>query len=371
MKRCADTCVFGPELGARLRSLRKRAGLTQGQLMALAGRSGKGAAYLASRLEQGKVPYPSFGLIVDYLRGCRASFMELHDLLYPLTMRPLVMETRPAGQLRQTVASLGPEVRGRVLSVAVRSALAAPIPDEQQPVRTDTPEERQARLVAFRSAVQSEQTIEEALTVLIESHGWSLAPRQRQWLVETARSICRAFVRWPNRRLRRARRRAERAVAVGAKKGIDPALIQTLELELALALDPLCELKSFARTPAFESLTRPTRRQAAQSEYKARLTEYETAYGGVVYRVFQAVQAVLAPLAGDTDPSRWESFQHTVKSIACDRDLKPEQRRARIAELARTTKHPQEVIRAGDEGMAAWERRRILIPPQPDPPRKS
>jgi transcriptional regulator with XRE-family HTH domain len=43
MKRSSDTFVFTPELGARLRALRERAGLSQGQLMLLAGRFGKGA----------------------------------------------------------------------------------------------------------------------------------------------------------------------------------------------------------------------------------------------------------------------------------------------------------------------------------------
>jgi len=93
MKRSSDTFVFTPELGARLRALRERAGLSQGQLMLLAGRFGKGAGMVASRLERGEIPYPSLGLIVDYLRACGAGFRELADLLGPATMKPVPSES--------------------------------------------------------------------------------------------------------------------------------------------------------------------------------------------------------------------------------------------------------------------------------------
>ena len=76
MKRTPDTFVFPAELGARLRDLRLRAGLTQLGLAQAMGRTGKKAGNLVGRLERGDERYPSFGIVADFLRGCRAGFVK-------------------------------------------------------------------------------------------------------------------------------------------------------------------------------------------------------------------------------------------------------------------------------------------------------
>lgn len=116
MKRSKETFRFTREMGARLRELRLRAGVTQQELAVLMGRQGKGCAYLVSRFESGHVPYPSFGFVADYLRACRASFTDIADLLEAYTSKPTVLEQR--GYKR--VASLARKLSRQVAKAVVK-----------------------------------------------------------------------------------------------------------------------------------------------------------------------------------------------------------------------------------------------------------
>ena len=92
MKRSFDTFIFTPELGARLKDLRLKAGLNQLELARVMGRAGKNAGNLVSRLERGYERYPSFGVIADFLRGCRAGFRDITDILDVYTSLPTAEE---------------------------------------------------------------------------------------------------------------------------------------------------------------------------------------------------------------------------------------------------------------------------------------
>jgi hypothetical protein len=56
------------------------------------GRVGRKAGNLVGRLERGDEKYPSLGLIADFLRGCRASFRDVTDLLDLYTSLPTQQE---------------------------------------------------------------------------------------------------------------------------------------------------------------------------------------------------------------------------------------------------------------------------------------
>ena len=88
MRRPADTFLFPSELGQRLRDLRLKAGLTQPELAQAMGRTGKGRANIVSRMEKGSVRFPSLGLVADFLRGCRAGFRDIADILDLYTNLP-------------------------------------------------------------------------------------------------------------------------------------------------------------------------------------------------------------------------------------------------------------------------------------------
>jgi transcriptional regulator with XRE-family HTH domain len=110
MKRSDETFRFTREMGARLRELRLKAGVTQQELAVLMGREGKGNAYLVSRFETGHVPYPSFGFVADYLRACRASFADIADLLEAYTSKPTRVEQTGYRRVRSLADKLRPEV---------------------------------------------------------------------------------------------------------------------------------------------------------------------------------------------------------------------------------------------------------------------
>ena len=98
MKYSRTTFVFTPELGARLRQLRKRRGLSLRDLAVLMDRRQPGSVNPLTRLERGKVMHPSFNLVADYLRACGAGFEDLLDLLRPYTSQPPV--PRQQGDVR-------------------------------------------------------------------------------------------------------------------------------------------------------------------------------------------------------------------------------------------------------------------------------
>ena len=92
MKRPKDRYECDEELGKRLRECRLKAGLTQQKLATAMGRQGKGSHHVAGRLERGEVPNPGVGLLADYLRACRASFVDILDVLERYTSQQTVIE---------------------------------------------------------------------------------------------------------------------------------------------------------------------------------------------------------------------------------------------------------------------------------------
>jgi len=108
MKRSQDTFVFTREFGLRLRDLRLKAGLTQLELARAMGRAGKSAGNLVSRLERGDERYPSFGLVADFLRGCRAGFRHILDILDLYTELP-TMQQKVFGRALAKVAASVPQ----------------------------------------------------------------------------------------------------------------------------------------------------------------------------------------------------------------------------------------------------------------------
>jgi hypothetical protein len=69
-------------------------------------RQSSGAHAQLSRLERGKMPYPPFNFIVDYLRACGAGFEDLLDLLKPHTSRRPVLKEKGDAAVAMLLRSL-------------------------------------------------------------------------------------------------------------------------------------------------------------------------------------------------------------------------------------------------------------------------
>ena len=339
MKRCADTCVFTSALGARLRELRLKAGLTQAQLMVRAGRAGKGAALIASRLEQGKTPYPSIGLVADYLRGCGAGFSDLLEQLKPLTARPPEPAAKPA------------------------------IEPEQQ-ARTEQPEARQRRAEAFKDAIVENEPLDEVLGQLVDSHGWTVKPGQRRWLVKTARGICRAHWRWPRRKHRRLEDRAARGMRAARRRGLDPAMVQDLGDEIGPVLTDL-ELNHhevYAGSATLVGLGETTKREKAWDERSAQLAHCAKMKAFVESQAQRAAHEALEPLVAEGFMfERLSSAARILATIAALPEPDLETKRRMIADYAASWKRrTEQAIKAGEAALAAWEKYKVMIPPDPD-----
>jgi transcriptional regulator with XRE-family HTH domain len=156
MKRSKETFKFTREMGARLRELRLKAGVTQQELAVLMGRQGKGCAYLVSRFECGHVPYPSFGFVADYLRACRASFADIADPLNAYTSQPTVIEQRGYKRVQSLARKLSRDVSKAVLKYDRHVTLAKPKPE---PVR---------KRLAHAKAYAQAQEAQRRLNILVE-----------------------------------------------------------------------------------------------------------------------------------------------------------------------------------------------------------
>jgi transcriptional regulator with XRE-family HTH domain len=114
VKRSPDTFVFTTELGSRLRDLRLKAGLTQLELARVMGRAGKKVGNLVGRIERGDEHYPSFGLIADFLRGCRAGFRDITDILDLYTSLPTALNKVHEAVLARAVSGVLPKWQTQV-----------------------------------------------------------------------------------------------------------------------------------------------------------------------------------------------------------------------------------------------------------------
>ncbi len=120
MRRPTDTFSFPPELGQRLRDLRLKAGLTQPELAQAMGRTGRGRANIVSRMENGTVRFPSLGLVADFLRGCRAGFGDILDILDLYTSLPTTQQQVFKKALARVAASVPQKWQAQVTKYDMR-----------------------------------------------------------------------------------------------------------------------------------------------------------------------------------------------------------------------------------------------------------
>jgi transcriptional regulator with XRE-family HTH domain len=162
MKRTSDSMKFDVELGKRLRELRLEAGLTQDALAVVMGRFGKRGGTQLGQLELGNVRQPSLAVVADYLRACRASFVDIAELLDGYTRRPVVYEAGVRAGIERAAQDLPPR--------AARQAIRYDIKHERPEVGlVPDPDRTAQRLLRFRrSAAQAIQR-EEVDKVLLKA----------------------------------------------------------------------------------------------------------------------------------------------------------------------------------------------------------
>jgi transcriptional regulator with XRE-family HTH domain len=161
MKRPADTFVLSAEMGARLRDLRLRAGLTQHGLAQAMGRTGKKAGNIVGRLERGGERYPSLGLVADFLRACRAGFGDILDILDIYTSLPTTPDKVFGRALAGVAATVLPKWQSQVTNydwqIAHPKTAAKPVRESTMPDRMNRLERARRNAAAARRRSQCGQ----------------------------------------------------------------------------------------------------------------------------------------------------------------------------------------------------------------------
>jgi hypothetical protein len=111
------------------------------------GRTGKGKANIVSRMEKGSVSFPSLSLVADFLRGCRAGFKDILDILDFYTDLPTTQQKVFSRALAKVAASVPQKWQSQVEDYDrhFEHPKAAPKPGAEQPMP-----DRAARLVRAR-----------------------------------------------------------------------------------------------------------------------------------------------------------------------------------------------------------------------------
>jgi transcriptional regulator with XRE-family HTH domain len=354
MPRSSVTFRFTPDMGLRLRRLREEAGLSQGQLMLVAGRLGKGAAMVASRLERGKIPYPSLGLVADYLQACRVGFGAIADILDQATSKPVPLESRPRAEVEKVVARLRGPARQRVLSPTAQLALATPSSGSALVSAAEGPEQREERIKSFIAGLSAERAFEPVLARLLDSHNWSLTPKQREVLLTVMRQVFRLAAKWPRNIQRRFRKSIERGADRAARAGILDACFLAVSGELQEVVRRLDAALSHRR--AIVALLKPTPRGRRASEARKAREWRESRVRAVTLPVINAANEALSDLRQSSASAYWQHIATTVAGVVLDRGTSVEWKRDEIEKVARGTKEPEAVRRAGEAAFAVWEK---------------
>ncbi len=223
MKQPEEAFVFPPELGKRLRELRRHAGLTQAELARLMGRTGRKAGNLVGRLELGRSKHPTLSLIADYLRACRAGFKDIDDILSRYTSQARVVEHKGTEAVRN-LTRLMPDKVSRSVSGYDRKRTAK---------RTQqSAEQRVERVRRMFGNRYRKQMLETRMFDELKKPGQNLEQRFRAEACEHGRKIFSIMLRTRGkdiRRLRQFRKEKERAEQTKAPKQALAAMASAAE----------------------------------------------------------------------------------------------------------------------------------------------
>ena len=225
MKHSRTTFAFTPELGAKLRALRRQRSLTLRGLAVMMGRDSPGAFVPLARLERGDIKHPSVSLLLDYLRACGAGPQDVAALFAAYLSLPPVPRTKSDAAVRKLLEVLPEPEQRAVLAwdkgiTKAREEHAATEPGRKKP-RVETNQQRVFRIVwSFVHANWSEvfeQKLYEAMLKLKND-----VPRsERRLACELARRFFGVLTRYyanPARRQGALDRIERRAAEAGFSK---------------------------------------------------------------------------------------------------------------------------------------------------------
>jgi transcriptional regulator with XRE-family HTH domain len=299
-------------LGARLREMRKRTGMTAEAVAALMGRSGKGGDTILTRLEKGKKPSPTMQLVADYLRACRATFAEIASVLDAYTKQP----TLPAREAQVGVARMARELPLEVAAAVMRYDVKR---EAAVPTKRPGPAEAAKRLLRARRYAWSvlwRKRLHNHIMTTIAEHHWGRGELMKKYLQDYCLSVWAALERT------RGRGEAERETLLGTARdaklrwGVsDPEHVRVLgqaTVDMFKAVEQSGELDVLPEVGEAET-KKPSKREMERQMLAAHREQYGrhvAARRKVMDKLWLQVKAVL--LAQGVEEARLGIYRNAV-----------------------------------------------------------
>ncbi len=308
MSGTTDRFRMTEELGQRLRSLRKRAGLTQREL---AGRVSPGwARSLVGKLEAGRYENPGLGLVADFLRACRASFSDIADLLDEYTSQPLPVEKEGRKAVTKVIEALPEQIGKQALAYDIKTTVARRA--EGKPPLSS--EERVKRVVNLAAAASRRKRLDILVKYLEGEIGHGLAATDRQYLHLLARKLWGALSSTRGKpehaRLRRMARVVGEGVAAHVLSEKDVRLVRDRVVEL---FDKMEATGAFGAAP---QPVKPRRKPTWLDRQKRTATPEMLARQAYITTALSAATAAVQ--TRDRSATEWILWNNWLTSLASD-----------------------------------------------------
>ncbi len=368
--RAGDRFKFRPELGRRLRELRLKAGLTQQMLAVAMGSQRKGNHTVVSRLENGRMANPGIGLVADYLRGCRASFVDILDVLERYTSMQTVIEV----ETRKALAKVREFLPAKIDRAVERFDRGIRRRAEEKHEPLPEPEERVKRVGSFALSQVWAKRVRRRVVSIIETKHLTPVADYEPYLQTYAAKVWRILNR--TRGKREAKRPAMLEEAIRpflGEGGPKPEHLEAVReglteyfqhAEMAGQLDVEPQLEPGEDRARYGFQPKPDRRPEREARDKAREASVE--------QLWQETSR-LPELAG-LDPKRlllWRSVVRQLCSIVDHDAPESDECRREVEELAtnehyvRVGRDPALVCRLAEVVIPRWEELRRSLDPHP------
>jgi transcriptional regulator with XRE-family HTH domain len=111
----SDAALLPKEVGARLRQLRLKAGLTQADVASRMCRPGPAGKSYVCQIERGYMPGLTLNAVMDFLFACGAEASAIADIIDAYTSRPPIPEERVRKQVAEAAVGLPLMKQARVV----------------------------------------------------------------------------------------------------------------------------------------------------------------------------------------------------------------------------------------------------------------
>jgi hypothetical protein len=297
------------------------------------------ARSLVAKLETGQYENPGLGLVADYLRACRASFIEIADLLDEYTSQPRAVEKEGSEAVARVTEALPAKIGNEALAYDIKTTVARRF-DGKPPLSS---EERVKRVVNLAAAASRRKRLDILVKYLETEVGHRLAATERQYLQLLAKKFWGALSSTRGRLGHVRLKRMARVVGEGVASHV------LSEKDVRLVRDRVVELFSrMETTGAFGAEPQPAspRRKPTWLERQKRTMTPEMlkrqAYIG------EGLSAVMAAIQSKDRPAgEWVSWYNwlTLLASAAYDTLPGTPEREKVLEEALKDRPDQELAR--------------------------